>query len=230
MTRPVKTRRYDNQRRTAAAALRRHGIIQAAAELFTERGYARTSIDEVAIRAGVAPDTVYAAVGRKPQLLLAAHDLLLAEGRTDDTGGPVAASQRQYVHEVRAASGARAKIAAYAQGLARVLPRAAPLLEALREAGRVDQECRAVWESVERRRAANMRLLARDLRDTGELREDLDNDTVADLIWSMNSSAYYTSLTSRGWTPERYTTMLADLLTCTLVAAHKDGRHRRRGV
>ena len=37
---------------------------------------------------------------------------------------------------------------------------------------------------------ANMRLFAADLRATGELRADLTDDEVADVVWSMNAAEY----------------------------------------
>jgi AcrR family transcriptional regulator len=215
---PVNTRRYTGDRRRADAARRRQGIVEAGLQLFTERGYARTPVSEVARRAGVAVDTVYASVGRKPQLLLAAHDLVLGDHVVDEEGTPVAALRRRYVVEVRAAVGARAKIATYARALGRLLPVTAPLLEALREAGLDDEECRAVWQGVEERRATNMRLFAADLRATGELRSDLDDDGVADLVWSMNSAAYYTSLARRGWDGDRYAALVCDVWTRSLLA------------
>jgi AcrR family transcriptional regulator len=215
---PVKTRRYSGERRRAQAARRRRRIIEAALQLFAQNGYSRTLVSDVARRADVAVDTVYASVGRKPQLLLAAHDLVLAEHAVDDEGTPVRAQQRRYVSEVRAAAGARDKIATYAAALGRLLPLTAPLSEALREAGVDDAECRTTWESVEQRRAANMRLFAADLRATGELREDLDDDAVADLVWSMNSPAYYAALARRGWSAERYAGLVCDVWTRTLLA------------
>ena len=61
-----------------------------------------------------------------------------------------------------------------------------PLVLALREAGAADARCREVASALDERRAANMRLLAADLRSTGRLRADLTDDQVADLVWSMN--------------------------------------------
>ena len=40
------------------------------------------------------------------------------------------------------------------------------------------------------RRAANMRLFAADLRSTGELRDDLADNEVADLVWSTNAAEF----------------------------------------
>lgn len=56
-----------------------------------------------------------------------------------------------------------------------------------------------------------MRLLAADLRATGELREDLDDDAVADVVWATNSPEYFLLLASRGWTSRQYAEHLTDL-------------------
>jgi AcrR family transcriptional regulator len=55
-------------RRRQGAARTRTAILDAARELFTERGYAATPMSAIAERAGVALDTVYASAGRKPEL------------------------------------------------------------------------------------------------------------------------------------------------------------------
>lgn len=160
----------------------RRAVLRAARTLFTTRGYADTSVVEVARRAKVSVDTVYASVGRKPELLLAVHDMVLAGG--DE---PVPAEERE------------------------LLPRTAPLLEALREAARTDPGCAAVWKQVNDRRAANMLLLARDLRGTGRLRHDLTDQEVADVVWSTNAVEFYSLLAQRDWDGHRVGAFLQDL-------------------
>jgi AcrR family transcriptional regulator len=216
--RPVKTRAYDSSRRRAQAEDRKRDVLAAAGALFEEQGYAATAMTDVARRAGVALDTVYALVGRKPDLLLAVHDLLLGEGAVDEHGDPVPAVQRAYVRRMRATEGAAAKLAVYAESLAQVLPRTAPLMEALREAGATDARCREVWQHVEDRRAANMRHLVADLRSTGELRADVTDDVAADLVWSMNAASYFLALRRRGYSPADYAALVRDVWTRTLVS------------
>jgi AcrR family transcriptional regulator len=183
MMEPVKRpRTYDASRRRAAAERTRLTILAAARELFAEGGYAATSVQAVADRAQVALDTVYAAVGRKPQLLLAVHDLVLAEG-----SAPVPAEERDYVKAVRAAPTAAAKLRTYAAAMGRVLPGTVPIMNALREAGASDPSCAEQHQLITERRATNMRTLAAELRSTGELRDDLTDDLVAHLIWTLNS-------------------------------------------
>ncbi len=73
------------------------------------------------------------------------------------------------------------------------------------------------WARLDQRRAHNMLLFAHDLRTTGELRADLDDQTVADMVWSTNSVEYFALLARRGWTPERFATHLEDLWTRSLL-------------
>jgi AcrR family transcriptional regulator len=210
---PVKKRAYHAPRRREAAEQTRAAVLRAARDLFTRNGFEATSVAAVARAAGVSVDTVYASVGRKPQLLLAVHDMALAGG--DD---PVDAEQRDYVRRVRAVRTAAEKIAVYAEALAVVLPKTVPLLASLREAGRSDPACAQTYRAVSRRRAANMRRFAADLRATGELRTDLTDDDVADLVWSTNGPEYFLLLQDLGYTPDRVAALLRDVWTRTLLA------------
>lgn len=160
----------------------------------------------IADLAGVSVDTIYTSVGRKPTVMRVVIDDVLGEGR-----GPIAATSRSYVEEIPATDGAAKKLTLYAQALGRLQPGLAPLSEALRDARTQDPACQQAWRGLMDRRAANMRLLAADLRVTGELREDLDDDTVADIIWATNSPEYFLLLTSRRWTTQKYTNHLVDL-------------------
>ena len=216
----VKSRAYRSSRRAEGAARTRAAILDAARNLLHDKGYAGTAVTEVARLAGVSVDTLYASVGRKPQLVLAVIDDILGEG-----AGPVPAQQRAYVTRVEQASGLREKLRIYADAMGRLQPQIAPLLRALAFAGEEDADCAAAFRHIDERRATNMRLLAAGLRDTGELRTDLDDGAVADLIWTTNSWEYFELLRRRGFTPRRYARHLADLWYRTLAAdpARKPG-------
>lgn len=208
---PVKTRRYDSPTRRRQAAATRTAVLNAAKALFTTRGYDQTSVTEVARRAKVSVDTVYASVGRKPRLLLAVHDMIL--GSSDE---PVPAEERDYVRRIRHATTAEAKIRIYVGALADVLPQTAPLDLALRDSR--DPQCRELRASISQRRRANMRLFVAELRHTGRLRPDLTDEHAADLVWSMNSPEYFQLLADAGYTPDQYADLLADTWTRTLLA------------
>jgi len=210
---PVKTRSYRSPQRREHAAATRLAVLAAARDLFQDKGYAATTVADVARRAGVSVDTVYASVGRKPELVLAVIDTVLGGGDQ-----PVPAEQRDYVRAIRAEPTARGKIEVYAAAVARLVPRTAPLQEALRKAGDTDAACARTWRRLVNRRAANMLLFASDLRSTGDLRADLTDQEVADIVWSTNAAEYWLLLDQRGWTPARYEALLVDVWSGTLLA------------
>ncbi len=212
MTRPVKTRSYRSPIRAAQADDTRLAILAAAQELFISEGYGAT-VAAIAAHAGVAVDTVYASVGRKPDLVRAVIDMVL--GSSEE---PIPAEQRDYVRRIQAAATARDKIETYADALTRLLPLLAPLQQALRQAGQTDPHCAHAWRELVDRRAARMVLLTRELRRTGDLRADLDDQHVADIIWATNSAEYFELLTTqRGWSPRQLGNHLIDLWTRTLL-------------
>jgi AcrR family transcriptional regulator len=206
--------RYHSPRRAEQALATRHAVLEAARDLFVRKGYLQTTVADIAREARVAVDTVYATVGRKPALL---REVL--ETAISGTDQAVPAEQRDYVARVRAAATAGAKIEAYVEGLVLIHPRLAPVYLALRDAAATDSESAALWREISGRRAANMRLFAADLRSTGELRPDLSDDEVADVIWSMNGPEYWTLLVGdRGWSPQRFGEVLVDAWRRLLLA------------
>lgn len=209
----VKPRRYDSSRRKEAAAQTRSLILAAARELFVRHGYGTTTVAAIAERAGVAQDTVYAAVGTKPAIFR-----LLIESALSGRDEPVPGAQREYAQQMRAADDVRSKLAIYAAAVTVIQGRLAPLFVALRAAASANPELAQLGHEISERRARNMRDLADDLALTGELRADLGRDEVADVIWSMNASEYYALLVlERGWTPERFQRWLLDAWTRLLL-------------
>jgi AcrR family transcriptional regulator len=220
MSETVKPRTYRSSVREEQARRTRLAILDAARLLFTEQGYAATTIAQIAAGAGVAVDTVYAAVGTKPVLAR-----LLLETSISGTDQAVPSEQRDYVQQIRAAATAREKICIYATAVTEVNSRLAPLHLVLRDAAAQAPELGELWTEIATRRAANMRLFAQDLAVTGELRPGLGVEEVADVVWSMNSSEYYTLLVrERGWPPARFGTWLGDAwCRLFLAAAAPDG-------
>jgi AcrR family transcriptional regulator len=213
MSGEVKPRRYHSPRRTAQAAETRSAVLAAARGLLTEKGWAAATVAEIARRAGVSVDTVYASVGRKPEVLRA-----LVEAALSGLDEPVSGEQRDYVQRVLAEPSARGKLRLYAEGIGTLQQRLAPIFVALRDAAATDQDCAALWREIAERRRANMLRFAADLRATGELRADLSDEHVADVVWSMNAAEYWVLLVhERGWTPARFVEHLTDTWTRTLL-------------
>src|SRR5829696_5863307 len=87
--------------RERRAQLTREEILQAARRLFAERGYARTSVRDVAQAAGVSAQTVYDSIGSKQALVARLNDLIDSEAGVATIA--VAAAQSQDPAEVVAA-------------------------------------------------------------------------------------------------------------------------------
>ncbi len=199
-------RNYDTRRRREQSASTRERILDAARDLLLEVGYRSATVAAVASRAEVNVDTIYELVGRKPVLLRE-----LIERAISGTAGAVPAEDREYVKAIRAEPDPYEKLAIYARAVRDMQQRMAPLFVALRDASSTEPEARAVWEEISRRRAANMRKLARDLRAAGGLRDDLSIDEAADIIWATNSSELYVLLTvERDWSPDQFERWLTD--------------------
>src|SRR6202000_1642232 len=198
MPKQVKKRPYDSSGRKAAAEATRRAILEAARRVFLARGYAGATMPAIAEEAGIALDTVYAAVGKKPALFR-----LLVETAISGQDEVVPAEQRDYVRAIRAEPDAAAKLKIYAMALAGIQPRLAPIFTVLQAAAAQEPDLKALWQDISRRRAANMRHGGEDLGATGQARSDLSLSQIADIIWSMNAPEYFQLLVGqRGWTAE----------------------------
>lgn len=206
MNEPVKTRAYTSSVRTQQAEQTRIAILDAARALFVDQGYRRTTVLQIAERAGVNVDTIYHAVGRKPELMRELVETSLS-GRSE----AVPAERRPYVIQIKAAATAGEKIDIYAAAITEIHLRMAPIFLALRDAALTDEACRTLWKDIADRRARNMLDFAADLRATGELRADLDDRRIADIIWSMNAVEYWVLMVEeRGWSPAEFEAWIAD--------------------
>lgn len=216
-------RAYDSSRRRAAASRTRGGILDAARRLFAERGYTATTVAAIAAAAGVALDTVYAAVGPKPALFR-----LLIETAVSGEDHAVPAQERDYVRAIRAEPDPTRKLAIFAAATVRIQGRMAPLLTVLREAAPAAPDLAALWHEIGQRRAANMRLLAQDLADAGGLAPGLSVDAAADVIWATNATEFYALLVlERGWASDRFEYWLADTWRRLLLRDAADTSPRR---
>ena len=92
----VEARRpYRSAVRAEQARATRRAIVEAGSALFVERGFAGTTVDAIAERAGVSRKTVFSSVGGKVGLLALAVDWALVG---DDE--PVALAERPVIREL----------------------------------------------------------------------------------------------------------------------------------
>jgi AcrR family transcriptional regulator len=202
---PPKKRSYRSELRTAAADETRQAILGAARNLLVEKGYGALRMERIARDAGVALDTVYAAIGSKPMLIR-----LLVETAISGGDAAVPAEEREYVKLIRASSSAKVKLGTYAEALHLIHSRLAPLVRALRDAAGEHPDLGTLWREISDRRHRNMHLFADDLLATGEVRAGIERDELADTLWTLGSPELFLLLTQeRGWSGERFSAWLA---------------------
>jgi TetR/AcrR family transcriptional regulator, regulator of autoinduction and epiphytic fitness len=208
-------RRYESAYRQEQAQQTRRAILNAAATLFVEPGYAATPLTAIAAAAGVAIQTVYKTFGSKQALLSALVDVTVAG---DDE--PVALADRQFVAEIRAETDARTKLRRYARHLAETHARQAQVILALAAAATADPDAAAIWRKNLDDRRNGMAGFAADLASTGELRPDHTVETAADVLWlAMDVRNYDWLVRQRGWSPERFQHWYVDTVAATLLVS-----------
>jgi AcrR family transcriptional regulator len=188
--------------------------VEASRRLFLQRGYGGATMPAIAAEAGIAVDTVYAAVGKKPALFR-----LLVETAISGEDEGVPALERDYVRAIRAEPDARIKIEIYASAVRKIQSRLAPIFKVLQAAAPQDPDLNSLWKEISGRRAVNMGLFAQDLTATGRARRELSIDRIADIVWSLASPEFFLLLVEqRGWSHEEFERWLADAWVRLLLA------------
>lgn len=214
MTGDVKPRRkYESAHRRSQAATTRRTIVAAAGSLFETRGFAGTTMSEVASAAGVVVETVYRAYGSKAALFTAVVEAALAGG-IERAEVPV--EQRSAIATIIAEPDPRRQVELYAATQPGIHRRAGPLLRAVRDAVGLDPEVARMWADLEAQRFAGQRRFTDRLAASGALREDVDADGAADMLFALTSLGLHDILVvERRWSPDRY----QELLTLSLIRA-----------
>ena len=216
MTDEVKPRRgYDSRRRREQAEQTRQEILASAGTLFRERGYAGTSMTQIAAEAGVVVETIYRGFGSKRALFRAVIEAVLAGGAAR-AGVPV--EERPAILAVIEETDPIRQIALYVATQPGIHRRSGPLLRALRDGMASDPELRAVWDEMEAWRLEGQGRFVAMLADKGALRAGLSLEAARDVVWTLCSLAVHDLLVvERGWTSERYQMWLAGVLTRELL-------------
>lgn len=211
MARPVKKRAYESRVRQEQAAQTRARIVAAAGSLFEADGYTRTTIRQVADRAGVAVDTVYAIFGSKARVLTALIDDRLAAG-----SGVGNVMERPEALAVRDETDQRRQIALLARYLADTAARVGPVFEIMRTAASVEPEMAAIYAEMQGYRARNMRQGVEWVAARGPLRVDVDR--AADTLWVLAAPDVVRLLRhGKGWSTDEYAAWLEDMLVRALL-------------
>lgn len=201
---PVR-RRYRSSLREEQAAQTKRAVVDAAHELFVSKGWAGTGMRDVAAKAGVALETVYAHFASKRGLLRSVAD---AAAAGDDEPVPVA-GREDFLSMGRGRRSAR--IAAAARLATAVNVRTAPIATLLREAASSDDEIAEMLLATRERQRADVAAgleLVLGRPPTGAERDG---------VWALVSPEVFLLLVEEsGWTPEEYEAWVEAVLDRTI--------------
>ena len=193
--------------RERRAQLTRDEILRAARRLFAERGYARTSVRDIAQAAGVSAQTVYDSVGSKQALVERLNDLIDAEAGVAAIAR--AAAESGDAHDVAATS---------ARVTRSILEHCGDIVHALVTGAAAEPELAAVLAEGRRRHVAGARQVVDLLGRLGALDPALDHDEAVDTLAAVSDIGFALILREDyGWSLDRIERWIADTVRARLL-------------
>jgi AcrR family transcriptional regulator len=216
MSEPVKgkARPYDSAGRVRTSRARQVRVAEITARLLVERGYAATTMADIATAAEVSVPWLYKVFGPKPRLAKRTYDVLLA-GDPD----PVPMSARPAFLALAAETDPHRAVAEYAAIARNLASRTGPLAAALlAAAGSGDPDLVEIADTMKRERLVGATAFTDHLAGLEALRPGSDLGEARDAVWTLISPDVYRLLVlERGWSEDRYEQWLVDTLTATLL-------------
>lgn len=193
-------RSYSSPVRERLAAYTRGRIAAAAKDLFTERGFAGTTVASIAARAGVATPTVYATFGSKGAIVRA----LLAQMEGD-------ANNAQWVERIAQARDPHAKLEAFAAWTTELFSSSKVLIQAANAAA--DPAMATLREEGNKHRREGLRAIIGGLARGDALAVGLSEEHALDRAWMLTGiELYLSAIDGCGWSDEEYQEWLTSLL------------------
>ena len=197
----------------ARTRLARAAVVDAARDLFLERGYGATTIEAISERSDVPSATVYRLFASKRGILKALLDVSIVG---DDEALPLA--DRPPVRSLLDEPDPRGQLAGFAAIAAQVNARTAPIYRILVSAAAADPDAATLLDEITRQRQKGQGALARSLARAGALRSELRERDAADIVHALLSPEMYALLVvDRGWRPDRYERWVTGLLVDQLL-------------
>ena len=187
----VSRARYHSERRQEQAAATRQAILDAARSLFVDRGYARTTVADIAAKAHVAVPTVYASVGPKPAILGELRHLIPT--RAGVPPDPQAALRR--------VGDPLTVISTMVQGIRRLLETSGDLMAAIEAAAPFEAVAAEAWQEGLVIHRSWWGTAVKRLKALGALQAGLPVTKAADVLSFLSLPATWRTLSQdHGWT------------------------------
>ena len=200
--------------RERRAQLTRDEILRAARRLFAERGYARTTVRDIAQAAGVSPQTVYDSVGSKQAVVSRLNDRIDAEAGVADIVRGAAESGDPWELAVTSARITRS-----------ILERCGDIVHAVVTGAAAEPELAAVLAEGQRRHLDGARGVIGQLRSLDALDSALDPDEAAETLAAVSDFRLALVLRdSYGWPLDRVESWIAATSRALLLGKGRSGR------
>lgn len=208
------SRKPEVSRRDRARATRLR-IAKAAYALFCERGYAGTTMVDIAAEAGVAVQTVYFAFHTKSELLSKAYDYaVLGEG------DPVPPGQQPWYRDMTSEPDLRSALHHAVAGVGAILTRATPLDTVVRAGANSDPDTARVRAMHESWRAQGYREIVDLLRLKAPLRPGITAERATELLLLyIGMDVYRVLVTDFGWAHDEWVAWTVGTIAEQLFAA-----------
>lgn len=205
----AKNRRYTSPVREQQALATKNRILDAAEALLLEKGFVGMTVADVARKAGVSPQTVYAVFTSKAGIIMAAiEDRVIRDDRNAET-----------IKQLHVTDDPVFILESIARLVRNIYEGNAPTFTAVYGAALVSPQLAELEKELGELRLRKQTPLRKTLMASGKILPHLSEEEVRDILWALTSrELYYLLVVRRGWPPERYEKQLADMLVTSLVA------------
>ncbi len=210
-------------RRARQAAQTRCDILTAARQLFAVRGYAATSLAEIAAAAGTSIQTIYDSIGGKATLVAALNDLIDEEGGVAPLAGRIATE-----------TDPRQLLDIAVSITHNICGRCGDIVGAVYGAAHIEAVLAEVRDESRRRHREGIFRLTGRIAGLGGLRPDLDVARAADVIAVLTDpQVVRTFVVDYDWSWDTWHAWALDTLTAIVLAdpaaPPRDRRTKRNG-
>jgi AcrR family transcriptional regulator len=217
-------------RREKALATRRR-MLRAARDLFCERGFAGTTMELIADRAGVAVQTLYFTFRSKGAILEEAVGAAImgfdrwdprVEADVSENARKAFEQHHEWFPKFLKAKSQVAALTVFVDASLEILERTAALALVLSSAAASDPEVKVAADLGERRRVEGFAVIAESIAKRGALRRGVSLRRATDVMLTLLSAETYQQLSiRRGWSAADCRKWLVEVLTEQLLAPAK---------
>lgn len=201
-------RKYVSPAREQQALATKNRMLDAAEALLLEKGFAGMTVADVARKAAVSPQTVYAVFNSKAGIIMAAiEDRVVRDDRNADT-----------IKQIYTTDDPALVLRNVAKLVRNIYEGNAPTFTAVYGARFVSPQLAELERELGELRLAKQKPILDNLAASGRLRPGLSTEEARDILWACTSrDIYHLLVVQRGWTPQRYEEYLAETLVVSLL-------------